>query len=275
MDTAVASRPKLAAPTLGTGATALCPLEAEDAPRVAPLFAPSFPNLAFVHAVLEGHIPGQAFASWEGGRARACLIATGAPFCFLAGELSPRFLEEALAFLASRPPITLVCSAPQEVEARASAHGFVAAERLQFGGMTPQDARSQSVEVPEPYELVRIDDGLFAQVNWKEMVHGIFGSERAYLTHHFGFGLLYEGRLVAEAHGVVGGGLVECGLFTQPEHRRRGLTTVVTRQLMKHAGQLGLRPVATFFAGKLESARAATQAGLRQEHGYRVFTLSR
>jgi hypothetical protein len=121
VDPAFASRSKLVAPTLGTGATTLCLLEPEDHPRVAPLFAPSFPNLAFVHAVLEGRIPGQVFASWEDGRARACLIATGSPFCFLAGELPPRLLDEALAFLAARPPITLVCAATPEVESRASA----------------------------------------------------------------------------------------------------------------------------------------------------------
>jgi hypothetical protein len=260
---------------MGAGSTALCLLEAEDHPRVATLFAPSFPNLAFVHAVLEGKIPGQVFAQWEGGRARSCLIATGSPFCFIAGEMPPRLLEEALVFLKARPPITLVCAAALEVEAQASLHGFVATERLQFGGLTPADAQRQSIEVPEPYELVRIDAGLFAQVNWKEMVHGIFGSERAYLTHHFGFGLLHEGQLVAEAHGVVGGGWVEYGLFTHPEHRRGGLTTVVTRQLMKHGGQLGLWTVATCVAGKSESVRAATRAGLRQERGYRAFTLSR
>ncbi|HYO54544.1 GNAT family N-acetyltransferase [Archangium sp.] len=178
-------------------------------------------------------------------------------------------------FLKSRPPITLVCSAALEVEARASLHGFVATERLHFGGVTPADAQRQSIEVPESHELVGIDAGLFAQVNWKEMVYGIFGSAQDYLTHHFGFGLLHEGRLVAEAHGVVGGGLVEYGISTHPEYRRRGLTKVVTRQLMKHGGQLGLWTVATCAAGKVESVRAITQSGLRQEHSYRVFTLSR
>jgi len=198
VDTAFTSRSQLVAPALGTGAAALRLLEAEDHPRVAPLFAPSFPNLAFVHAVLEGRIPGQVFAGWEGRRARACLIATGSPFCFIAGEMPPLLLEEALGFLASRPPITLVCSAALEDEARASRHGFAATERLHFGGMTPEEARSQRVEVPEPYELTGIDARLFAQVNWKEMVHGIFGSAQAYVTHHFGFGLLHEGRLDGE-----------------------------------------------------------------------------
>lgn len=275
MDTALPALFNPVAPALGAAPPELRQLEVGDFSRVSPLFAPPYPNLAFVRAVLEGTLPGRVFARWEGRRASACLIVTGSPFCFVAGAMPPRLFEDVLIMLATRPPITLVGPAGPELAALARARGFVATERLEFGGVSPADARQLSVAVPYPYELVEIDVGLFAQVNWKEMVHGIFGAAEAYVAHHYGFGLLHEGRLVAEAHGVVGGGLVEYGICTHPEHRRRGLSTVVVRQLMRHGGQLGHRAVATCVAGKTESQRSIALSGMRLERSYRAFTLPR
>jgi hypothetical protein len=253
----------------------LTPLEASDYARLSTLFEPSFPNLAFVSAVLERKIPGQAWAEWDGRSPRSCLVTTGSPFCFIGGAASRRLLEGALPLLAAKTSITLVCPAALELAGIAAAHGFAVTERFQYGHARPSDGERVSFEIPEPYRLARIDAKLFQEVNWREMVSGIYGSPEVYLEHHYGFCLLHDGRLVAEAHGVVGGGLVEFGAFTRGEHRRRGLSMTVIAQVIRHGARLGHRAVASFIAGKRESQAIVDGFGLRRELAYQVLTLSR
>lgn len=249
----------------------LIPIQPQDHLRLSALFDAAYPNLAFVRAVLAGELPGQAWAQWEGTRPRACLITTGSPFCFIAGPMSSSLFAQALALLANKPSVMLVCAAAPDFAALAGQHGLRAAERVQFVA-GPTELDPSELVVPAPYRLARIDAELFPHLLWSDMVLGIYGSAEFYLRHHHGFCLLHEGRIVAEAHGVVGGGLVEIGLFTHPEHRRRGLTTIVARRLIDHGARLGQRSVATCMQGKVESERALAAAGYVRAFDYHVLT---
>ncbi len=244
-----------------------------DSPRISALFAPSFPNLAFVHAVLQRKIPGRVWLEQTGDRLRSCLITTDSPFCFIGGEMTHESIDEALTLLRARPPITLVCPRELDIDARAAAYGFAVSERVQFSTTTTEAGRA-ALEVPKPYRVARIDAELFPKILWRPMVLGIFGSRESYLEHHYGFCVVLDGQIVAEAHGIVAGGLVEFGSFTHSEHRRRGLTNIATGQLIAHAKAVGHRAIATCAAEKVESVGLITKAGLLRNFHYRVLTLA-
>ncbi|MDC0723712.1 GNAT family N-acetyltransferase [Nannocystis bainbridge] len=245
----------------------LIELEAQDYPRVRPLFRASYPNLAFVHAVLERAIPGCVWAGSGEREFAVALVATEAPFCFAAGAVTPALLDEMRALLADRPPIKLVH--PRGLASAAPQLGFVAAERAQFGpgpgGYAPRDLRA-----PPGFELAAVDGHLFSRLNWRDPVLAIFGSVANYLRHGFGVCLLHDDQLVAEIHGVVGGGLCEFGCHTRADYRRRGLSSLVLGAACKHAVALGLAPFTTFDAGKIESEALSRSAGLHYEFHYPI-----
>lgn len=245
-------------------------LRADEYPQVLPLFSPAYPNLAFVHAVVAQTIPGRVFVHPRGQGIDACLVTTGAPFCFAAGDVTPALLDEMRALLAQRPPVKLVH--PPQTPSVAPSHGFVAAERLQFG-QPPDGAAPVVLPIPPGFTLVPIDAALFPELNWKDTVLAIFGSAENYLASSFGYCLLHEGRLVAESYGVVGGGLVEPGCYVHPAYRRQDLSAIVTAAVSRHGAARGLRTVTTCDAHKDVSIALSLRIGLRLEFRYPISDL--
>lgn len=250
----------------------LIELGASEYPRARPLFPPSYPNLAFVDAVLERRIPGRVWAQPGEQGPAACLVATGFPLCFAAGAVTPEMFDEMRARLEDRPPVKLVH--PPALAAVAPGRGFVAAERLQFGEALRQGERRQAC-VPAGFELRRIDAELFPRLGWKDAVLAIFGSAENYLDNGYGFCLLHAGRLVAEAHGVVGGERVELGTHTHEEYRQKGLATIVCAAVARHGAERGLGVVATCDAEKAASVGVAQSIGLCLELRYPIASLQR
>ncbi|QXJ21232.1 GNAT family N-acetyltransferase [Actinomadura graeca] len=242
----------------------LDPVSPDRYATLAPLFGPSYPNLAFVHAALEGRIPARAWARHEGDEVSACLIATRSHFCFAAGDLTTDLMDGIYALLRDRPPVTLVYPADQGV---APAAGFGKAERIQFSRAEPGGAAPAP---PEGFELVRIDERLFEKLNWRDMVLSIFGSAEGYVKHGYGFCLVQDGRVAAEGHGVVGGGLVELGGFTHPHYRRRNLYAAMSAQIIGYGAEHGLRPVLSCLAGNAASVAVARRIGLTRDFRYEV-----
>jgi len=247
----------------------LIELASEEFARVGRFFGPAYPNLAFVYGVIEGRLPGRVWARQEGQGFSACLIATEAPFCFAAGALDRETLDAMLELLKKRQVFTFVYPPGLDIGEAAARHGLAEGERLQFGAKRGEDPGG-AFETPSPFELARIDGELYQKSNWRDAVHGIFGPPSNFVENHYGFGLLLEGRLISEAHGVVGGGLVEFGAFTLAEYRRAGLSNVACAAVKSHGAKLGLRVVATCDAGKAASIAICRRIGLRDEFRYKV-----
>lgn len=240
---------------------------------VASLFGPGYPNLAFVHAVIERRIPGTIWA-WPGVAedASACLITTSASFCFVAGEITPRMLEAVFAELRPRAPVTLVHPRDAAIEHAPLPEGLVHARRLQYSSVRP-GTEVPVAHLPDGYELSRIDAAAFAHINWSATVLGIFGSAEQYLEHAHGFGIHHDGQLVAEAHSVVGGGRAEVGIFTDPAHRLKGLSWVAVNAVTRFALLTGLTVVATFDVHATASRILAERLGLVLDGEYGVIAL--
>lgn len=250
----------------------LIQLASERYARVGRFFGPDYPNLAFVLGVLERKLPGRVWVLPTEQDVRACLIITDASFCFAAGELDPETLDAMLALVAAQPPVTFVHPQGIDVAAAAAKYGLVEGERRQLGAPA-EGPGCPDIDVPSPFELVRIDADLFRNSNWKGAVHRIFGSAENYLEHHYGFGLLLDGTLITEAHGVVGGGRVEIGTYTHEAYRRSGLSSIVCAAAKKHSEKLGLRAEASCDVDKAASIALSYRIGLLDDFRYRVLNL--
>jgi GNAT superfamily N-acetyltransferase len=257
-----------APPVPGTDRAQLVEVAAADLPRLVSLFAPDCPNLAFVHAVIDGAIPGRIWAHVRDGEPVACLIATTAPFCLAAGAMSPAFFTEARTLLAGHGDVQLVYPPGPGAGAWAKQAGFAAGRRLHFtrthfGFIAPPPA------VPDGYALVRIDAETFAGLE-SPMARSIFGTAARYAEHAVGFALVKDGQVAADAHGVIGGGLIELGIHTHPDHRRKGLASVVLAAASRWGSGQGLRSVMTCHEDKTPSITLARKLGLTEEFSYPI-----
>ncbi|MDI1443502.1 GNAT family N-acetyltransferase [Polyangium sp. 6x1] len=250
----------------------LIDLASERYTSVRRFFAPEYPNLAFVLGVLERKLPGRVWVVPAEQDFAACLIVTDASFCFAAGALDPETLDAMLALVMKTPPITFIHPQGLDVSAAAARYGLMEGERRQLGAPAGGPG-CPDIEVPSPFELVRIDGDLFRNSNWKGAVHRIFGSTENFLAYHYGFGLLLDGQLITEAHGVVGGGHVEIGTYTHEAYRRTGLSNVVCAAVKKHSEKLGLRAEATCDVDKAASIALSYRIGLQDDFRYKVLKL--
>ncbi|WP_164737936.1 GNAT family N-acetyltransferase [Streptomyces luteoverticillatus] len=239
-----------------------------DLPRLVSLFDTDYPNLAFVHAVIDGAIPGRAWAHFRNGAPVTCLVATTAPFCLAAGAMTPAFFAEAKVLLAGHGDVQLVHPPGPETSAWAKQAGFTAGRRLHFTH-AHSDFIAPSPAVPDGYELVRIDTETFSGLD-SPMARSIFGTSAQYAEHAVGFALVKDGRVAADAHGVIGGGLIELGIHTHPDHRRKGLAFVVLAAASRWGGEQGLRSVMTCHADKAPSIALARKLGLTEEFSYSI-----
>ncbi|MEV4742489.1 GNAT family N-acetyltransferase [Streptomyces sp. NPDC049555] len=262
-----------APPAPGTDRAQLVEVAAADLPRLVPLFDPDHPNLAFVHAVIDGAIPGRAWAHFRNNAPVSCLIATKAPFCLAAGTMTPAFFTEAATLLAGHGEVQLVHPPGPGTGEWAERAGFTTERRLHFTHMpfthTPLDFSAPSPLVPDGYTLVRIDAETFSGLD-SPMARSIFGTGARYADHAAGFALVKDGRVAADAHGVIGGGLIELGIHTHPDHRRKGLAFVVLAAVSRWGSRRGLRSVMTCHAHKTPSIALARKLGLTEEFSYPI-----
>ncbi|MEW2579445.1 GNAT family N-acetyltransferase [Streptomyces syringium] len=250
----------------------LVELAKEDYARVEPLFGPQYPNLAFVHGVLDEKLPGRVWVHEENGVPVACLIATLSPFCFAAGTLTRAFFDQARILLGGRGTVQIVHPAEPGIGELAAGSGFTPALRRQFsqpraGWSAPEPA------LPDGFELVRIDAALFDRLD-SPMARSIFGSGADYAEHAIGFALRKDGRIVADAHGVVGGGLSELGTFAHPDYRGLGLPSFLLAEVARWSAKNGLRVVITCAEDKHASIAMAHRLGLTEDFLYPVAELA-
>ncbi|MFI1258703.1 GNAT family N-acetyltransferase [Streptomyces netropsis] len=250
----------------------LVELTKEDYARVEPLFGPQYPNLAFVHGVLDEKLPGRVWAHEENGVVVACLIATRSPFCFAAGTLTRDFFDQARTLLEGHGPVQIVHPPEPGIGEQAAGSGFTPALRRQFsqprtGWSAPEPA------LPDGFELVRIDAALFDRLD-SPMARSIFGSGADYAEHAIGFGFRKDGQIVADAHGVVGGGLAELGTFAHPDYRGRGLPSELLAEVARWSAKNGLEVVITCAEDKHASISLARKLGLTEDFLYPVAELT-
>ncbi|WP_256105461.1 GNAT family N-acetyltransferase [Streptomyces sp. ODS05-4] len=232
---------------------------------VEPLFGTDYPNRSFVAAVLAGHIPGRVLAA--GSPPVRCVITTGSPYAFLAGEATGAFVGRVLSRLSVEGDVKLVLPPGQELPVPLP-EGAEEVGRVQFAFPAAPPARERT-EIPDGFSLEPIDSALFGRLAWNVALD-VFGDAEKFVEHGYGFCLTYRGEVAAEAYSVVGGGVSEPGVHTSPAFRGRGLQKVLLHRLLEEAERRGHRTVLSCDTSTHATIALARGLGMSREITYRA-----
>ncbi len=208
--------------------------------RVRTLFTDNYPNIPFVHGIIEERLPGEVFVDnvVEPG---SCMLVTAGAYVFTAGISSPRKLQPCLDLLRDKADIKLVLPelSPQQVKP----FGLAPTPRRQYAYST---AQSSDVSNTSGYQIrPLVSEALFKECIWFDFMSGIFGGTEYFLSRGFGwvFWDAAAGVIASEAYGIASKQFVEIGTVTHPAYRGKGLSTLLCNHLMRHLCGLGLQPI--------------------------------
>lgn len=145
----------------------------------------------------------------------------------------------------------------------------------------PADLNSSYLEtlllkLPEEYELKRIDATIANDPSLHEISEDFtcqFDSIEDYLNRGAGFAILHHGQVVcgASSFSIYDDG-IEIEVGTHPNHRRKGLATVVSSALMLDCLARGM--YTSWDAANPESAKLAKQLGYVYEEAYDTYYIN-
>ncbi len=131
--------------------------------------------------------------------------------------------------------------------------------------------------LPTGYELRAFDRGIYQQAMeeaWSREFCETFASAEDYLQRGFGFGILYQGKLVAGASTMtVYDGGTETQVATKEGHQRKGLAMICAARFIIEAQARRVRPC--WDAANLTSKHMALQLGYEYRGDYTTVVLTR
>jgi GNAT superfamily N-acetyltransferase len=227
--------------------SSLSPVSPRHRHRLTPLFAshPLCGLRGIMRSVLEGHL-GEAYADHAERPRVAELSFAGVHFY---GGDAGHPLASAIVRRLPIDQVVAACTPPWRALLDAT-YG----PRLLALPATDYDARSLdrahlerlAVRVPAGYVVERMNLDLArrveAELGTEDHVH-FFGSPEYFCERGIGFCILHEGRIVSAASsGAFHNAGIEVQINTLPEHRGRGLATVVAAHLLLYCLERGLDP---------------------------------
>jgi RimJ/RimL family protein N-acetyltransferase len=125
------------------------------------------------------------------------------------------------------------------------------------------------VALPEGARVVRLDASLLPMTEWYEDTLHAFGSAERWEELGIGYAVMLGDRMLAEATaGPRCRGLLEMGVITREDQRRRGFGTLVSRLTARACEAQGDRVWWNANAGNAPSLAIARRIGFRQERRY-------
>ena len=241
------------------------------------LFPKYYPNLAFIYAVIEKKIKGEVWVD-NINNPQAALVVYGF-YIFISGKITKKIFDEfyfiireKIKFLEKmssnvKASLSLVC--PQEMmesPVNFEEFGFVSVPRIEYeykNNSSPSEYKNNS-----EYDSISIDKDNVSHCLWYRFIGNIYEGDNA--GHHLGY-MLWDKQsrcVVSEAHGVVGGDLVEIGTTTNPSYEKKGFATNICARLIVEAGKKGLRPIWSCNRDNIPSNKTAKRLGMevRQEY---------
>jgi GNAT superfamily N-acetyltransferase len=153
-------------------------------------------------------------------------------------------------------------------------------DKLRFQERTKVSSANLDIEymrklksnIPDGYEIVKIDDDIidkFEEHTIRKIIQ-FCGSIENFRKNGLGFCALYNGKIAAE---ITNGGIpyknaFEIDIETHPDHRRKGLATVLAAYMIEYCLENGLDP--RWDAANKPSADLALKLGYTDPEEYRV-----
>nr|WP_305987336.1 GNAT family N-acetyltransferase [Pseudomonas sp. Q1] len=232
------------------------------------LFADDYPNLPFVHGVIEGLLPGEVFVddAFEPGN---CMVVSAASYAFAAGVFSTQQIQSCLDLLRGKAEIKFVL--PALSPHQANRFGLEPTPRRQYAYST---ATSVEVNNTSGYLVRPLDsEALFKDCIWFDFMSGIFGGTEHFLKRGYGW-VLWDaaaGVIASEAYGIASKQFVEIGTVTHPAYRGKGLSTMLCSLLMRHLSGLGLQPIWSCDESNPASWSVAEKLGMHNQLSYNFY----
>lgn len=213
----------------------------------------------------------------------SCVMLVVADFCFFAGDASA---DQAVSLLQSlgeyykgNSAIAIPCDAGwAELFAQIYGEGCSAITRYSFYKQEQFDTDQLSTyaqTLPIGYSLHPIDASLYPQClaeSWSYDLCSQFDTAEDYTLRGLGYGVLYQGKLVAGASSyVVFDGGIEIEIDTHKDHRRLGLATACAAALILEC--LKRSQIPSWDAANLASVSLAQKLGYRLNTPYTAYLL--
>ena len=144
-------------------------------------------------------------------------------------------------------------------------------EAIDLVERVPPDGEVELVEIglPDGARIVRLDASLLPMTEWYADTLHAFGSAERWEELGVGYAVMLGDRMVAEAMaGPRCRGLLEMGVITREDQRRRGFGTLVSRLTARECEARGDRVWWNANADNAPSLAIARRLGFRQERRY-------
>ena len=153
------------------------------------------------------------------------------------------------------------------------AEPYWSGEAIDFDDRAPARAEEDALRRPLPdgAELRRLDRHTLASIEWYADTIHAFGSVDAWERAGIGYAVMRDGRPLAECvAGPRARGLLEMGVVTREEHRRKGFGTLVSRAVAVACEAAGDAVWWNANAANAGSIAIARRLGFRRERRYQL-----
>lgn len=235
-------------------------------------------HMAFVHAVLDGAMPGAVFVD-DVRQPRSTVICNYSDFWFAVGAPNESFFAQVAATLvketAAHSPKPELWATTPEIGA-VLGRLFVQVKRRKEFHWRPEAARRERVALPAGMELRPLEAGLVTRIegHMDPWIGEIFGGPEELVARSFGWFVVRDGEPVSMCMAcAIGGGEAEIEIGTDERYRRQGLAVAAAHAFIEECERRGLLPAWTCDATNEASARLAERLGFvefRQVTGHMI-----
>lgn len=223
---------------------------------------PDMPHVAFIEALINGHIAGTIFVDEKFKRAESCLLLTKTEFCFILGNPPPYVLEAYLNIIAklANPKIlyphkSSLLSSYNEIP-RCNCL-LTEREHLTFDG--------------NGYDIVDITSSNINQCIWSDRAMSLYGSHDCLDRFNLAIGLQDGNKFIAEAYGIIGISTAEIGVVVHEDYHRQGLATKICQVLINRLPDSVTKIYWTCDEANTASVRTAEKLGFHLINKYSLY----
>ena len=238
-------------------------------PGLPGLFDATTPNVPMVFGVLEGRLPGRAFAD-DPSAPTVAVVQDRQGITFLSAQATADDVAAALLAVRADGMAGLAWRASERAGLEPEAPAKTV-ERLEFGPIDPADPRFATLRDALPAGVVvePMNSTILERCEWRELVVAAYGTPEAFLAVGHALVLMEDGEIVAEAYApFIGGGIAEIGVVTAEAQRGRGLAAIACAFLAAALADAGLAMTWSCDADNGPSIRVAEKLGFGTSRPY-------
>ncbi len=246
------------------------PVDAAPIERLIRIDAPARPRAL---AVLDGVLSGRAWADDPAQPSAAIVIEDSDGTVYAGGAVTRSIVAETLSGIqtASGDLIFGFADADDPLRRLVPTAPYWAGEAVDFTDRRPPSDQATVLQprLEEGHRIVPLDRSTLPLIEWYEDTLHAFGSIRRWMEIGVGFGVMAGDEMASEAMaGPRVRGLMEMGVATREQFRRRGYGTLVSGLVARACEARGDRVWWNANAGNAPSIAIARRLGFQRERRY-------